>query len=415
MAWGPLCMQPPLPSPRILLLWAGDRCLWPCTRRGVRSPRADWLGGAALRPLWGLCLHPGRPSIHPHCRFLMPWSLAGAAPSPWTHYGPDYRIGAMWWCASWDWSCSGFALWTHPASPRCKNMWRDMQRLWHWGGFWGQAGFKWQIWNLRCMGNAFFSSRCWVSVFWPHAAWYPSPFFWGPMGDHVGYARPTHHSCSPRLSFLSMPWPGAQWTLIVEPVLPVPSLAWAHLFHCRNSATWGGQHHRTPTFLPPMHGASYPWPSRAQRRWSWTCLQILRLVGAHSQSRSLARQCRRRCEGMGMRCCGYGAGPLFVAVMAGGMGSCCGLALTTFLCLAAGIWVLWASSSSLRLHTKWPIAISLARFPSSNINEERLDLVRDDDGVKQEGTGGVKSLWGAVCWVFCTWDVSHVDLSITIL
>ena len=182
----------------------------------------------------------------------------------------------MWWCASWDWSCSGFALWTRPASPRCKNMWQDMQRLWHWGGFWGQAGFKWQIWNLRCMGNAFFSLRCWVSVFWPHAAWYPSPFFWGPMGDHVGYARPTHHSCSLRLSFPSMPWLGAQWTLIIEPVLLVPSLAWVHLFHCRNSATWGGQHHRTPTFLPPMHGALYPWPSHAQRRWSWTCLQILR-------------------------------------------------------------------------------------------------------------------------------------------
>ena len=83
---------------------------------------------------------------------------------------------------------------------------------------------------------------------------------------------------------------------------------------------------------------------------------------------------------MGVRCCGYGAGPLVDGVVAEGMVSCRGLASGTFLSFVAR----GPSPRSLgsRARTRRPIAIPLASSPGLNVDEEGSDLVRDDDGVE---------------------------------
>jgi hypothetical protein len=92
---------------------------------------------------------------------------------------------------------------------------------------------------------------------------------------------------------------------------------------------------------------------------------------------------------MGVRCCGYGAGPLVVGVVLGGMGSGHGLTSITFLCLAAHSSASRLLSSGSRVHTRSLTVVLLASSPGSDIDEEVLGFVRDNDGIEEEGTQGV--------------------------
>lgn len=83
---------------------------------------------------------------------------------------------------------------------------------------------------------------------------------------------------------------------------------------------------------------------------------------------------------MGVRCCGYGAGPLIDGVVADGMVSCRGLASGSFLSFVAR--GLAPRSLGSRARTRRPIAIPLASSPGLNVDEEGPNLVRDDDGVE---------------------------------
>ena len=167
-----------------------------------------------------------------------------------------------------------------------------------------------------------------------------------------------------------------------------------------------------------------PYDTRVSSSHAWSivsftrsCSALLRLgvfvslgagdAGVHSRRRSLARQCGRRCEGTGVRCCGYGAGPLSVGVVADRMVSCLGLTSRTFLSLATRGPTSGTSCS--RVRTRRPIAIFLASSPGLDIEEERADLVGDDDGIKQEGAGRVDPSRGTVSGVFGTRDVSRVN------
>ena len=136
-------------------------------------------------------------------------------------------------------------------------------------------------------------------------------------------------------------------------------------------------------------------------------------AGVHNRRRSLARQWGRRDEGIGVRCCGYGAGPLTDGVVTEGMVSCRGLASGTLLSLVAR----GSTPRSLdpRTRTRRPIAILLASSLGLYVDEEGPDLVRDDDGVEKEGAGGVTSSRGTVRRVFCTRDISRVKRSTAIL
>lgn len=72
-----------------------------------------------------------------------------------------------------------------------------------------------------------------------------------------------------------------------------------------------------------------PYDTRVSSSHAWSIVSFMRsrssllipgvcvgpgegMTGVHCLKRSLARQCGRRREGMGVRCCGYGAGPLVV-------------------------------------------------------------------------------------------------------
>ena len=92
---------------------------------------------------------------------------------------------------------------------------------------------------------------------------------------------------------------------------------------------------------------------------------------------------------MGVRFCWYGAGALAVGVDAGGISSSRGLASRTLLCLAAHVPMPRSSDSRARIIR--PTVILLASSSGSDVDEEGSDLVRDDDGVKHEGSRGVDS------------------------
>ena len=171
-------------------------------------------------------------------------------------------------------------------------------------------------------------------------------------------------------------------------MLPVLSLPQGCLFCRRNS------HMSKPAPYDTRVSSSHAWSIVSFTR---SCSALLRLgvfvslgagdVGAHNWRQSFARQCGRRCEGMGMRCCGYGAGPLTVEVVADGMVSCRGLRSRIFLSLTTH----GPTSGTLSPHvrTRRSIVIFLASSPGLDIDEEGADLAGEDDGIEQEGVGRV--------------------------
>jgi hypothetical protein len=60
------------------------------------------------------------------------------------------------------------------------------------------------------------------------------------------------------------------------------------------------------------------------------------------------------------------------------------------------------------------IAAILARSPGSDIVEEVVYLVWDNNGVEEEGMGGVNTMGGGISWVLCAQDISCVYCSIAI-
>lgn len=60
-------------------------------------------------------------------------------------------------------------------------------------------------------------------------------------------------------------------------------------------------------------------------------------AGVHSLSQSLVRQCGQRQEGVGLRCCRYGAGPLVVGVLGGRIGRWHNLASEALHCLVTEV------------------------------------------------------------------------------
>ena len=86
------------------------------------------------------------------------------------------------------------------------------------------------------------------------------------------------------------------------------------------------------------------------------------LVEIHILSQSLARQCGCRMEGIGIRYCGYGAGPLGVALEVDRMGRLHGLVLLVIRHLRALDTLLTQFSPGSLLHVTPFIAASLARL-----------------------------------------------------
>ena len=108
-----------------------------------------------------------------------------------------------------------------------------------------------------------------------------------------------------------------------------------------------------------------------------------------------------------MRCCGYGAGPLTVEVVADGMASCRGLTSRIFLSLTTRGPT--SGTSSPRVRTRRSIVIFLASSPGLDIDEEGADLAGEDDGIEQEGAGRVDPSRGSICGVFRARDVFCVN------
>ena len=90
------------------------------------------------------------------------------------------------------------------------------------------------------------------------------------------------------------------------------------------------------------------------------------------------------------------------------MSSCC-LASGTLLCLT--VHCLASRSSGSCPRARCLITTLLASSPGLDIEEKRSYFIRDSNRVEQEGTGGVVSLGGTICGVFCTRDISCVNLS----
>jgi hypothetical protein len=117
---------------------------------------------------------------------------------------------------------------------------------------------------------------------------------------------------------------------------------------------------------------------------------------------------------MGVRCCGYGAGPLVVGVTAGGMGRGRSLASGTLRRLADGGSTLGASVSGFHSCVMRLTMAALASSLGSEIQEEGPNFVRDGDGVKQEGAGGVDALGWGVSRVLRAWNILCVYRSIAV-
>jgi hypothetical protein len=117
---------------------------------------------------------------------------------------------------------------------------------------------------------------------------------------------------------------------------------------------------------------------------------------------------------MGVRCCGYGAGPLVVRVTAGGMGRGCSLTSRTLCHLADGGSTLGASVSGFCSCVMCLTTAALASSLGSDIQEEGPNFVRDGDGVEQEGAGGVDALGWGVSRVLHAWNILCVYCSIAV-
>ena len=104
------------------------------------------------------------------------------------------------------------------------------------------------------------------------------------------------------------------------------------------------------------------------------------LEGTHILSRSLARQCGRSMEGIGVRFCGYRPGQLGAELMVGGMGKLRGLVLLVFRRLRSPASLLAQFSLRTLLRAKPLIAASLARLLWVSVGEEGLELWRHWEG-----------------------------------
>ena len=127
-------------------------------------------------------------------------------------------------------------------------------------------------------------------------------------------------------------------------------------------------------------------------------------AGVHSLSLSLVRQCGWRWEGVGVRCCGYGARPLAVGVLGFGMGRSCSLVSDVFHRLTIGGSIPETYASGFCPCTRCLMAAPLVSSPMSDINEGSY-LGRDSDRVKEEGAGWVEAMGGRMGQVLSTWDV----------
>ena len=116
---------------------------------------------------------------------------------------------------------------------------------------------------------------------------------------------------------------------------------------------------------------------------------------------------------MGVRCCGYGAGPLAVGVLEEGMGSWRALTSAVLRHLTARGSLSVASIPGFCMRTRRLTTTFLASSPTSNIDEERAGLDRDDDWVEEEGTGGVDATGRGIRGVLGTRYVSCVYCSAT--
>ena len=138
-------------------------------------------------------------------------------------------------------------------------------------------------------------------------------------------------------------------------------------------------------------------------------------AGVHNFNRSLAKQCGRRREGVGVRCCGYWAGALAVGVFGVGMGRWRILASGALRCLIA-----WGSPSSVSIPESCDCArrLTTALFaisPASNIDEERTGFDRDNDWAEEERSGGVNAPRRGVGGVLGAGDVSRIYCSAMLL
>ena len=118
---------------------------------------------------------------------------------------------------------------------------------------------------------------------------------------------------------------------------------------------------------------------------------------------------------MGVRCCGYRAGPFATGVFNGGIGR--GRALTSmpFRCLITWCSMSAGSGPGLRARTKRFTAAFLASSPASNIDEESSDLAGNNDWIEEEGAGWVDAAGRGIGGILGTRDVSRVYRSAMIL
>ena len=100
------------------------------------------------------------------------------------------------------------------------------------------------------------------------------------------------------------------------------------------------------------------------------------LAGVHILSRSLARQCGRKMEGIGVRFCGYGAGLLVATLEVDGMSRSRGLVPMVFRRLMGLDPLFTRFSPGSLLRVKPLIAASLVRLLRVCVAEERLELRR---------------------------------------
>ena len=118
---------------------------------------------------------------------------------------------------------------------------------------------------------------------------------------------------------------------------------------------------------------------------------------------------------MGVRCCGYGAGPFAAGVFDGGIGRGRVLTSMPFCCLIA--WCLMSTGFGPGLHarTKRFMAAFLASSPASNIDEESSDLAGNNDWIEEEGAGWVDATGRGISGILGTQAVSRVSRSAMIL
>ena len=103
------------------------------------------------------------------------------------------------------------------------------------------------------------------------------------------------------------------------------------------------------------------------------------LAGTHNLRRSLARQCGRNTEGIGVRFCGYGAGLLGAASEEEGMGRLRGLESLVLRRLGVLGWLLIRFSPGSLLRANPSIAAFLARLLWVRVDEERFKFWRHWD------------------------------------